>query len=292
MKVRFILNPVSGKNKTSAQERAAGIKSVFPKAEVVFTKAPGHATELAREAADHNFDAVIAVGGDGTLNETACGLVSTSTPLGVIPTGSGNGFARELGMSLSFKKAVCQLRRVGVSPCDVGRANGKLFLNVAGVGLEAEIAWQFMQHGKNGARGKWPYFKLGAQTVFSYRPFPFEMQVDGKKCFLCPLTLTFANGRQYGSNFKIAPNASLCDGLLDMVAVQDLPKWKLAAALPSFLMGKEPPFEATQTTQVEYVRLMRGDTFPFHVDGEPHQAHNTLEIVIEPRTLKILLPEK
>ena len=292
MTVRFIVNPVSGKNKDSVQERVSFIKTVFPRAEVLLTQKSGHATELAREAAAQNFDAVIAVGGDGTLNETACGLVNTSTPLGIIPTGSGNGFARELGMSLSFKKAVNQLRRVGMSPCDVGRANGKLFLNVAGVGLEAEIAWQFMQHGKNGARGKWPYFKLGAQTIFSYRPFPFEMQVDGKKSFLCPLTLAFANGRQYGSNFTIAPNASSCDGLLDMVAVQDLPKWKLVATLPSFLMGKQPPFAATQTTQVKCVRLMRGDTFPFHVDGEPHQAQNTLEITIEPRALKILLPEK
>ena len=290
MNIRFILNPVSGKNKTSVQDKTACIKATFPHAEVVVTQAPGHATELARDAAAHNFKAVIAVGGDGTLNEAACGLVNTLTPLGVIPTGSGNGFARELGMALSFKKAVNQLRRMGVAPCDIGRANGKLFLNVAGVGLEAEIAWQFMEHGKNGLRGKWPYFKLGAQLVFSYRPLPFEMFCDDKKSFLCPLTLTFANGKQYGSNFKIAPQASLHDGLLDMVEVQDLPKWKLAAALPSFFSGKQPPFDAVKTTRIKHVRLVREGTFPFHIDGEPHQAQNSLEITVEPEALKILLP--
>lgn len=292
MKIRFIINPKSGKGSLSAQEKADFLKAHFPQAEVLFTNAPGHATELAREAAAHNFGAVIAVGGDGTLNETACGLVHTLTPLGIIPAGSGNGFAREVGMSLSFKKSVAQLRRLSAVPCDIGRANGQLFLNMAGVGLEAEIAWQFMEHGKNGARGKWPYFKLGAQTVFSYQPRPWEMHADGKKSYVCPLTLVFANGRQYGSNFKIAPQANLSDGLLDMVAVQDLPKWKLALALPTFLSGKKPPFELTQTTQVKQVRLLREGTFPFHIDGEPHQAQNELEITLEPNALKILVPEK
>lgn len=195
-------------------------------------------------------------------------------------------------MSLFFKKAVNQIRRMGMASCDVGRANGKLFLNVAGVGLEAEIAWQFMEHGKNGLRGKWPYFKLGAELLFSYQPLPFEIHVGDDKSFICPLTLAFANGNQYGSNFKIAPHASLHDGLLDMVAVQDLPKWELAAALPSFFMGQVPPFEVTQTTRVKQVRLIREGTFYFHVDGEPHQAENTLDITVEHKALKILLPEK
>lgn len=292
MKIRFILNPVSGKNKDTAQQRASAIHAIFPQAEVAFTQAPGHATELAREAAAHNFTAVIAVGGDGTLNETACGLLHTLTPLGVIPAGSGNGFARELGMSLSFKKALQQLRHTLIVPCDVGRANEKLFLNVAGVGLEAEIAWQFMEHGKTGPRGKWPYFKLGAQTVFSYQPRPWEIQTDTQSGFICPLSLAFANGRQYGSNFKIAPQASLTDGLLDMVEVHNLPKWQLALALPSFFTGTKPPFDVLQVTQVKHVVLLREGAFPFHVDGEPHQAQNKLEITVESNALKILLPEK
>ncbi|MBR4681872.1 MAG: diacylglycerol kinase family lipid kinase [Elusimicrobiaceae bacterium] len=292
MNIRFIVNPASGKNKANVQDKITCIKTVFPDAEVVLTQRPGHATELAREAAAHNAKAVIAVGGDGTLNEAARGLVHTLTPLGIIPSGSGNGFARELGMDLSFKKAVQQIRRMNVMACDVGHANNHLFLNVAGVGLEAEIAWQFMEHGKNGLRGKWPYFKLGAELLFSYQPLPFEMHVAEKKSYVCPLTLTFANGKQYGSNFKIAPQASLHDGLLDMVAVQNLPKWKLAVALPSFFMGQQPPLEVTQTTQINHVLLMREGTFPFHVDGEPHQAENSLEISVAHKALKILLPEQ
>ena len=292
MKIRFIINPKSGKDTAHLQDKISYLKTVFSQAEVVLTQAPGHATELAREAAAHNFGVVIAVGGDGTLNETAAGVLHTLTAVGVIPNGSGNGFARGIGMPTSFKSAVQSLRRPFLSPCDIGRANGKLFLNVAGVGLEAHIAWQFMQHGKTGARGKWPYFKLAAQTIFSYRPLPFEMETDGKNSFLCPLTLAFANGRQYGSNFQIAPQADWTDGALDMVAVQDLPKWKLALALPSFFTGKQPPFEATQTTRVKHVRLMREGNFPFHTDGEPHQATDQLEITTESGALKILLPEK
>lgn len=292
MNILFIVNPKSGKHTADIQNKISHIKAVFSHAQVALTKAPGHATELAREAALHNFEAVIAVGGDGTLNETARGVVNTLTPMGIIPNGSGNGFARELGMSLIFKKALNQLRRTLVSPCDIGLANEELFLNLAGVGIEAEIAWQFMRHGQDGMRGKWPYFQLGAKTVFSYQPETFELEVDGKKEFCCPLSLVFANGRQYGCNFKVAPQASLTDGFLDMVTMQNLPKWKLAASLPSFFSGKKPPFNLTQTSRVKQVRLSRAGVFPYHIDGEPRQANETLTISVQPGALKILLPEK
>lgn len=292
MKIRFILNPVSGNRPADTEHMARCIQLNFPGADMRLTKAAGHATELAREAAAENFDVVVAIGGDGTINETARGLAGTKTALAVIPRGSGNGFARELGMPLNFEEAVMRLQRGSIAPCDVGRANGELFLNVAGVGLEAEIAWQFMEHGKTGARGKWPYFKLGAKTVFSYKPPVFDADIDGKKTQLSPLTLVFANGRQYGSNFKIAPRANLGDGLLDMVAVNNVAKWKLVCALPGFFTDGWRPLNVTDTTQVKHVVLTHDGQFPYHIDGEPRQASGKLEISIEHHALNVLFPER
>lgn len=292
MKIRFILNPKSGKRQADLELLAACIQLNFPGADMRLTKAPGHATELAKEAAEMGFEAVVAIGGDGTINETARGLVGTNTALGVIPRGSGNGFARELGMPLLFEEAVMRLQRAKAVPCDAGRANGELFLNLAGVGIEADIAWQFMEHGKTGQRGMWPYFKIGAKTALSYKPKMLDLTADGVQTKTAPLTLVFANGRQYGSNFKIAPKASLTDGLLDMVTVTDAPKWKLALAAPFFFTDDWRPFGVMETKHVKRALIRLPGDIVYHIDGEPRKTQDTLEIAVEPKALKVLFPER
>lgn len=292
MKWCFILNPISGKQSADANALSQFILDCFPTAQIQLTNGPGHATQLAKEAAQQGVQAVVAVGGDGTINETARGLVGTQTALGVIPRGSGNGFARELGMPLCFERAVKTLQHTTPVACDVGQANGELFLNLAGVGIEAAIAWQFMQHGKTGSRGKWPYFKIGAKAVFSYQPPEMEVTVNGQTHRLSALTLVFANGRQYGSNFKIAPTASLTDGKLEMVSVQNAPKWKLALAAPAFFTNKWRPFHLTQTEQIEHALIKKPGEILYHLDGEPRKTTDTLEIAILPKALQLLLPEK
>jgi len=292
MKIRFILNPKSGKTPADPERMAACIQLNFPGADMRLTKAPGHATELAAEAARDGFDAAVAIGGDGTINETARGLAGTRTALGVIPRGSGNGFAREIGMPLLFEEAVMRLQKAVTVPCDAGRANGELFLNLAGIGIEAEIARLFMEHGKTGARGMWPYFKIGAKTALTYKPKMLDVDADGVRTQAAPLTLVFANGRQYGSNFKIAPHASLTDGLLDMVAVHDAPKWKIALAAPAFFTDNWRPFGVTSVSRVRRALIRLPGDIVYHIDGEPRQTQNTLEIAVEPRAMNVLFPEK
>ena len=292
MKIRFIFNPVSGKNRVDTEHLARVIQLNFPGADMRLTKAPGHATELAREAAAQGFETVVAIGGDGTINETARGLVGTQTALGIIPKGSGNGLAHEIGMPLLIEEAIVRLQRGARVQCDTGLANGELFLNVAGVGIEADIAWQFMEQGKIGARGKWPYFKIGAKTVFSYQPHTLELDADGQKSTLAPLTLVFANGRQYGSNFKIAPHASLTDGKLDMITVHDAPKWKLALAAPSFFTDTWRPFGVTSEASVRHATIRQSGEILYHIDGEPRKTKDMLEIAIQPKSLTILFPER
>ncbi len=292
MSIRFILNPISGKRPLNRASAEACIREHFEDADICWTQAPGHAAVLAEEAARAKVDAVIAAGGDGTINETARGLVGRQTPLGIIPRGSGNGFAREIGMQLDFQTAVKQLKSAAPRPCDAGYANGELFLNVAGVGLEAEVAWQFMQYGKSGMRGKWPYFSIAAQTILTYQPPQWTLEADGAQMTIAPLTLVLANGRQYGSSFKIAPQASLNDGLLDLVVVQNVSKWKLALALPGFFTNKKPPFGVTRMLRVRHVRLTQKEPFVYHIDGEPRQTENTLDIVVQSRALNVLFPRK
>ncbi len=249
-----------------------------------------NATQLAQEAAAKPFDVVVAMGGDGTINETAQGLVNTSTALGIIPRGSGNGFARELHLMGPLEKVLAKLQHAQIQPCDVGYANGELFLNLAGVGIEAAIAWQFMDHGKTGKRGMLPYFTLGAKTFFNYQPNELRVTFNGQTQRMTPLTLVFANNRQYGSNFVIAPEASICDGALDMVQVHNISKCKLALGLSSFLRGKKPPFGVTSYTRVQQALIESDREILYHIDGEPRKADHRLEIKLTPHALKLWVP--
>lgn len=289
MKILFIINPKSGKGR-DPQDIVNCIKLNFPQAAWALTTGPRHATELAAKAVSQQYEAVVAVGGDGTINETAQALVNTPTALGVIPGGSGNGFARELHMPLTLQEAVFCLQKAKTVRCDVGQANGELFLNLAGVGIEAQIAYDFMQYGKTGKRGMWPYFKLGAKDAFTYQPQEMQLEYDGHRETLRPLSVTFANGTQYGSNFKIAPQASLTDGWLEKVVIKNVHKLKLLAAAPTFFTDDSTHLGVTDTTRVKHVLLRQPGEIIYHLDGEPKKTQDQLEIKILPAALNVLIP--
>lgn len=289
MKILFIINPKSGKGR-DPQDIVNCIKLNFPQAAWALTTGPRHATELAAKAVSQQYEAVVAVGGDGTINETAQALVNTPTALGVIPGGSGNGFARELHMPLHLQEAVFCLQKAKTVRCDVGQANGELFLNLAGVGIEAQIAYDFMQYGKTGKRGMWPYFKLGAKDAFTYQPQEMQLEYDGHQETIRPLSVTFANGTQYGSNFKIAPQASLTDGWLEKVVIKNVHKLKLLAAAPTFFTDDSTHLGVTDTTRVKHVLLRQPGEIIYHLDGEPKKTQDQLEIKILPAALNVLIP--
>lgn len=289
MKILFIINPKSGKGR-DPQDIVNCIKLNFPQAAWALTTGPRHATELAAKAVSQQYEAVVAVGGDGTINETAQALVNTPTALGVIPGGSGNGFARELRMPLRLQEAVFCLQKAKTVRCDVGQANGELFLNLAGVGIEAQIAYDFMQYGKTGKRGMWPYFKLGAKDAFTYQPQEMQLEYDGRQETIRPLSVTFANGTQYGSNFKIAPQASLTDGWLEKVVIKNVHKLKLLAAAPTFFTDDSTHLGVTDTTRVKHVLLRQPGEIIYHLDGEPKKTQDQLEIKILPAALNVLIP--
>ena len=290
MKTFIIINPVSGKQRRTNEEWEAPAKVNFPDAAGAFTKYAGHATELAAQAVKDGYEQILVAGGDGTINEVARALVGTPVALGILPKGSGNGLARELGIPLRYEEALAALQHARKVACDVGQANGEYFFNVAGVGIEAEIARQFAQYGQSGKRGMWPYFKLGLKAVFSYKPKALRVQYNEQEELLTPLTLVFANGTQYGSNFKIAPHASLTDGLFDMVEVQDVPKYKLALAAPTFFSKDFRPIEVTRTQRTAQAIIYAEGEIVYHLDGEPRVTQNQLKISLLPKQLNLLIP--
>ena len=287
MKRLFIINPKSGKN-NKAGELEQTIKTQFYDADIVFTKEAGHAKKLAADAVKQGYAQVIVAGGDGTINEAASSLVGTKTALGIIALGSGNGLAREIGCPLdNLQKACNNIYMAKPVLCDAGKANGEYFFNVAGVGLEATIAHAFA---RVKTRGMLPYFKIGFSQVLKYKAPQAEVWADDKSLiFLNPITLVFANGRQYGSNFKIAPKASLTDGKLDMVYVEQQPLWKLALGLPNFFKTNFSSVKLTRTRQLKKATITCQGKFVYHLDGEPKEATDKLEIEIAPKAIYLLI---
>lgn len=212
--VLFIVNPRAGAGTTATfGSRIAG--ELDPRAfgtEIVYTRYPGHGTELATAAVSRGVDIVAAVGGDGSVNEVARGLLGSSSTLAIVPKGSGNGLARILGISRHTSAA---LRVIGDGSCtriDAGQANGHLFLSNAGVGFDALVARLFAQGTR---RGFWAYSRQVLRELRHYRPRTYTLQTGDTSLEIPAFLVTVANGRQFGYNFKIAAGARPDDGILD-----------------------------------------------------------------------------
>lgn len=284
---RFIINPSAGKHK-NLKTLENDIKNLFPQAEIIYTKYAGHAKELALEASLKNYKTVIAVGGDGTINEVTQGLVKTDTALGIIPCGSGNGFARLIKMPLKDSKKCLEIIKANKTKIiDVGIANEEYFLNVAGFGIDAVIAHKFALSKR---RGKLPYFQIGIKEFFNYKPLKYTLTFpDGTQKEISPMCVAFANGNQYGSNFIIAPRANFADGLLEMILIKPTNIFKLLLGFPNFFKDGISPVKLAENKSVKEVVIETAQPFVYHIDGEPREAYGILKIDILPKSLKIIV---
>jgi YegS/Rv2252/BmrU family lipid kinase len=231
-----------------------------------FTQHPGHATEIAKKASSKGFGLVVAVGGDGTVNEVAQGLIGSDTPMGIIPMGSGNGLARELGISMDVRKSADTLINGTALHLDVCLFNEQRFLCTSGIGFDARIADQMS---KAASRGFLKYVQLVIRESIYYKPLNVRMKVDGRLFEEQAFLVTFANASQFGNNAYIAPGASMTDGLIDVVVVKKFNKlWMpvFAVALFSGLVPKLPFVECFKAKQID---LELAQTPVFHFDGEP-----------------------
>jgi diacylglycerol kinase (ATP) len=283
MKIRFIINPIAGTGKQK------GIKDTIAKHldnyDIVYTQKGGDATRLSSEAVRDDIDAVIAVGGDGTINECLIGLVNTKTALGVIPCGSGNGFAYHIGMYRTVEKAIVQLKNAKIETIDSCTANGAPFVNVSGIGFDAHISNLFAGLKE---RGFINYVKLILKEL-SYKPQEYTLQYEGIKRKIKAYMISFANASQYGNNARISPMADLQDGLLDFVIIKAFPKWQIPFFLLKVARGKTHFSKYVEIIQSKHMKISANNTL-LHLDGEPYKAKNPVEIQLLPKSLKILMP--
>ncbi len=286
MKVRAIMNPRAGVRPRGVREAVERGRPSWRDYAVELTREPGHATQLAREA--------VAVGGDGTANEVARGLLGSPAALGIVPVGSGNGLARALRMPLQAHRALAVLEHAQRRAIDVAFLNGQLFLNVAGIGFDAAVGQSFHEHGRRGGRrGFHGYLRLCVRELRTYRPARLSIELAGRAGIdSTPFVLTFANGPQYGAGAVINPGARLDDGRLELVLFEDRVRWRaLAAAVRLFLGGldRSPAYRRLPLSSTAIVTA--GEPVAVHVDGDPGPASRRVEVALSPRALELLVPE-
>jgi YegS/Rv2252/BmrU family lipid kinase len=288
-KVLFILNPVSGGKPTDKIPDI--IRSEIDTGkydyEIKFTKHPGHAHELANNAITENIDIIVAVGGDGTVNEVASCLIQSKVVLGIVPVGSGNGLARHLGIPRSVSKAIRLINKSHHHFIDTATVNGKAFISIAGVGFDAEVARKFTDSKKRGFSG---YLKIIGTTFMNYKPKKYKITLDNKTLTTKALFISIANSNQFGYNTQIAPKAKLNDGQLDVCIVQK-PKWlelPLIANLVFLKMIDKSPHVSITPAKELLIERKKGKYV--NLDGEAIKMKKKLHIKINPSSLKVMIP--
>jgi YegS/Rv2252/BmrU family lipid kinase len=279
--VAVIINPISGlgSRPETARQRAelaaTCLEAHRVEADIFVTERRHHARELTQAAIANGSRVVIAWGGDGTINEVASALAFHDVALGIVPSGSGNGLARELGLPFephaAFELALGSRRR----RIDAGELGGHLFFNVAGVGLDAEVAHQFHAHGM-ARRGFGQYLTLSLRALRTYRPSLLTLAVNERIRQVRPLLIAFANARQYGNGALIAPQARVDDGKLDIVVVDHRSLPAVLWRVPALFRGRLADVPGVTMERASLVQLSSEGPIRYHVDGEPCECHGTL----------------
>ncbi|HJN46778.1 MAG: diacylglycerol kinase family lipid kinase [Vicinamibacterales bacterium] len=292
-KAAAIINPVSGvstrrkdlRRLTELARRT--FAQVNVQAEIVFSERAGHACELAADFARRGFSPIIAWGGDGTVNEVASALAFQSSVMGIVPTGSGNGLARELGISLRPERAIDTAARGIDRSIDVGELGGRLFVNLAGVGLGASVVSSFNRLAGRGLRR---YVQATLSTVFSHEAETYTITVEGRSREHQALIVELANGRQYGNGAVIAPHARLDDGLLDLVVVEPLGPLRVLIGAWRLFNGTIDREPGVSTRPASRVTISAARPIRFHVDGELAQGSRSLSAAVHAGALRVRVP--
>jgi len=293
--IAFIINPISGNKEAQNAKRklpklimqTLDINRWLPN--IVYTEYAGHATELAYQFARMGFDAVVAVGGDGTVNEIARGLKGSNTALGIIPMGSGNGFARHINVPMRPQRAIEMINHSEPISVDYGLANGKLFMCTCGTGFDAVVADQFAASNK---RGFMTYVQNTIKQVFTYQPQSYHIVGDGLDVTHKAFLITFANANQWGNDAKIAPRASIQDGQMDIMLMSSHALLGSASLALRLFTGSIDDSYFMDTLRAKEVTLIREEKAPFHIDGDPVEMDKDIHIKIVEDGLRVLVEKR
>lgn len=288
--IAFIVNPISG---TKAKNRVAklirellDLQQFAPT--VVVTEYAGHATQLAQQFAMEDYYAVVAVGGDGTINEVASGLIGTATALGIVPNGSGNGFARHLDISTRMNRAIEMLNNSEVINVDYGLVNDQPFFSTCGVGFDAIVAQDF----SDSSRGFKGYLQSIFKDFFQYKADTYQLKGEGIDITTTAFLVNFANAGQWGYDAYIAPKASVQDGWLDVAIVSEFPITAAAGLALSLFTKNIDEKLHMNTIRAKELTLTRTSEGPMHIDGTPVMMPAELHVKIVEEGLKVLVKKR
>jgi len=287
-KILFIINPIAGTNSKAIIER--NIANLIDKQKFDFvirkTEAQGHATLLAKEAVKDKVDVVCAIGGDGTVNETAKGLLHSNTALAIIPCGSGNGLARHLQIPMDFTKAIKLINECNIHSIDYGLINNIPFLCTCGMGFDAFISYKFAHSNK---RGPMKYIENILANGLDYHPETYEIEaVDENKLQTSYMAflISCANASQYGNNAYIAPQASVRDGILDVTIIEPFTIVDAPTIALQLFNGTIDTNSRIKTLRCKKLKIKRAKEGVIHYDGEPVMTGADIEVSLVPKGLK------
>ncbi len=285
----FIINPKSGVQRQKEIKAAidAHLDNEKYSHEILNTEYAKHGIALAKDAAGKGAYAVVAVGGDGSVNDIVQGLLGTGTVLAIIPKGSGNGMARTMRIPLDTAEAIKVISMGNVGEMDVAFANGQAFISNAGVAFDALISKKFA---KSERRGFITYSWLVTKYMWLYKERDFKIIIDGKEHKSRAFMINVANGQQFGYNFKIAPMASFSDGILDVIIIRKFPKilgGTLVARAMNGTIAKSPfvkHFTGREITiSNPLLKLMQ-------TDGDAHACENEIKFTVQKGAQKVIVP--
>jgi diacylglycerol kinase (ATP) len=293
MDVFAIVNPLSGAGANSgvAADRVALLTERFAASgtdgSVHLTRHRGHAAELATIAVAQGARTVLAWGGDGTINEIGSVVAGTPSALGIVPAGSGNGFAAELGVPRHPPDAIDVVIHGRDRLVDAGELDGRLFFNIAGIGFDAVVAKEFNARGTIGNRGMGPYVRIGVTQMFRYRAGTYRVTLDGDQFVSKALVIAFANGREYGNRIRVAPQALVDDGKLEAVIVEDRGPLARLWAGRHLALGTADKAARVIVRSIASARVETDGDILYHLDGEVGRAQGAVTIRVLPRVLKV-----
>ncbi|NNE27788.1 MAG: diacylglycerol kinase family lipid kinase [Saprospiraceae bacterium] len=288
--IQFIVNPFSGWSSKEGLRDDINRELDHDLFDYVYTEteSKGHAIQLAKEAVDRNTDIVVACGGDGTVNEVAQSLVDTQSILGILPGGSGNGFAMHIGWGRNIKKALRKLGQAETKVIDSCTVNNKFFLNLAGVGFDALIAYKADSGTK---RGLQMYLGMISKEMLKFKAEKFHVKIDDETIEGNFTTIAVANAAMYGYNFTIAPSADLTDGFLDIVFVHEAPLLRTISSSWRMLNNSLDKSALVSIKRSKEVTITAENPYYFHLDGESFTFEKDLHFKINPKSIKVLFPQ-
>ena len=287
-KAVFVINLISG---TSDKAAIPGLIDMYLdkekfEYEIAITQYAGHASEIATKAKDDGVDVVVAVGGDGTVNEVARAIVHSNTALGIIPCGSGNGLARHLLLPLNVRKAIDVINKSEVRQLDYGIINGYHFFCTCGMGFDAFVSMKFAEAGK---RGPITYVENVLREGLKYKPETYTIEDENSTLQYKAFLISCANASQYGNNAYIAPQASMSDGLMDVIIMEPFDVFEAPQISIEMFSKTLDKNSKIKTFRTRHLHIHRDKPGVIHYDGDPVMTGADIDIELKPKGINIIV---